>query len=227
MTESSKGTRHEVASTLLPPHWNRPPDYPQDLERDVVSDDLHYMIRPIVPEDAEGLVQFHRHLSPESRYLRFFSYHPALSAEEVECFTRLDYSRRLALVAVVGGDIIGVGRYEREPGSDEAEVAFVVADEFHRHGIATLLLDQLVVAARQRGITSFTAKTLWENHDMLSVFLQSGFDVVRTYDGGVVSLRFPIRQTSTSRLALAMRDAGRRVTPHEETRQPPGTHEAH
>jgi RimJ/RimL family protein N-acetyltransferase len=194
-----------------------PLEYPEDLERDVVAGGLQYMIRPILPEDAERLVEFHRQLSPESRYLRFFSYHPTLSPEEVEGFTCVDYSRRLALVALTDSRIIGVGRYERDPNTDEAEVAFVVADEFHGHGIATLLLDQLVVAARRRGITSFTANTMWENHDMLSVFLHSGFDVVRSFDGGVVSLRFPIRQTSTSCWTLAMRDATRRVTPHPDS----------
>jgi GNAT superfamily N-acetyltransferase len=215
MTEFTKRTPDDPTASLTPSQL--PPEYPKDLERDVVTDGLHYMIRPIVPADGERLVEFHRHLSPDSRYLRFFSYHPTLSSEEVERFTQIDYSRRLALVALADGELIGVGRYEREPGTDEAEVAFVVADAFHRHGIATLLLDQLVVAARQRGVTTFVATTMWENHDMLSVFLHSGFDVVRSFEGGVVSLRFPIRQTSTSRWALAMRDADRQVTPHADT----------
>ena len=205
---------HDKTTPRSLPGEHVPLEYPQDLERDVTSDTLHYMIRPIVPFDADRLREFHGRLSPESRYLRFFSYHPTLSPEEVETFTHVDYSRRLALVAVTGDRIIGVGRYDRQAGTDEAEVAFVVADEFHHHGIATLLLDQLVVAARCRGITSFVANTMWENHDMLSVFLHCGFDVLRSYEGGVVNLRFPIRQTATSRWSLAMRDATRRVTPH-------------
>jgi GNAT superfamily N-acetyltransferase len=194
---------------------HQPPDeYPSELERDVVAGDLRYQIRPIVPGDGGLLVAFHARLSPESRYLRFFSYHPVLSPEEVAGFTCLDYSRRLALLAVTDDRIIGVARYEREPATDRAEVAFVVADDVHRHGIATLLLDQLVVAARRRGITTFVAHTMWENHDMLSVFFHSGFDVLRTVDAGVVTLQFPIRQTTTSRWALAMRDADRQVSPH-------------
>ena len=201
-----------IAPSSGPQHF--PLEYPKDLERDVVAGDLHYRIRPIVPNDADALVEFHTCLSPESRYLRFFSYHPALSQTEVECFTHVDYSLRLALVAITDGKIIGVGRYDRQPGTDEAEVAFVVADEYHGHGIASLLLDQLVVAARRRGITTFLANTMWENHDMLAVFLHSGFDVVRSYDGGIVTLRFPIRQTAQSRRSLAMRDATRQVTTH-------------
>jgi GNAT superfamily N-acetyltransferase len=211
-TEVARTTKSERASKS--PQSHLPLEYPSDLECDVASDGLRYMIRPIVPDDAEALKVFHTHLSPYSRYLRFFNYHPALSPDEIRHFTCVDYSRRLALVAVVDDRIIGVGRFDRQPATDEAEVAFAVADDFHHHGVATLLLDQLVGAARCRGITSFVAHTLWENHDMLSVFLHSGFDVIRDIDGGVVTLRFPIRYSPGSRWALVLRDATRQVTPH-------------
>lgn len=215
MMESKKGSGDEFAAVSSRAH-PLPCEYPADLERDVVAGELRYRIRAIVPEDAQRLVVFHSRLSAESRYLRFFGHHPMLSPEEVANFTCVDYSRRMALVAVSGDRIIGVGRYEREPGTDRAEVAFVVADDVHRHGIATLLLDQLVVVARRRGITTFVAHTMWENHDMLSVFFGSGFDVLRRVESGVVTLQFPIRQTTTSRWVLAMRDADRQVTPHVE-----------
>jgi GNAT superfamily N-acetyltransferase len=214
MTEVGRDLQATCGTSL---HHSVPLEYPADLERDVVCGDLRYTIRPIVPDDADALIEFHDRLSPESRYLRFFGYHPALSREEVDRFTRVDYSRRLALVAVADGQIIGVGRYDRESGTDQAEVAFVVADEYHRLGIATLLLDQLVVAARCRGITAFVANTMWENHDMLGVFVHSGFDVLRHFEDGIVTLRFPIRQTASSRWALAMRDTTRHVSAHGES----------
>ena len=86
---------------------------------------------------------FHDHLSDRSCFLRFFSLHPHLSPKEVERFTHVDYENRLALVALVDDSIIGVGRYDREPESDVAEVAFVVADDYQHHGIGSLLLDEL------------------------------------------------------------------------------------
>ena len=119
-------------------------DYPSELERDVVSDGyLRYHVRPIRPDDAPRLVAFHNDLLPRSVFLRFFTFHTELSPKEVERFTCVDYVNRLALVAEIEDRLIAVGRYDSAPGDTEAEVAFVVADDFQHHGIGALLLDEL------------------------------------------------------------------------------------
>jgi GNAT superfamily N-acetyltransferase len=180
---------------------------------EVVADDgLRYSIRPIRPDDAEALAAFHARLSPRTCFLRYFSYHPVLSKDEVKRFTQVDYRDRMALVAATDGRIIGVGRYDRHTGTDEAEVAFVIADEYQNHGIGSLLLDLLATAARSRGIRAFLADTLYENQAMLDVFLHSGFPVRRETECGTVSLRFPIEPTTSSSRALAIRDSARRIT---------------
>ena len=182
--------------------------YPSGLEREVASSDgaLRFRLRPIRSDDAQRLVAFHDHLSDRSCFLRFFSLHPHLSPSEVERFTHVDYQNRLALVALLHDCIIGVGRYDRLPGSDVAEVAFVVADEYQHHGVGSLLLDELADAATERGIGTFVADTLHENHPMLDVFFHSGFDVTSHFEYGTVSLRFPLAPTLQSEAA---RDARR------------------
>ena len=203
--------------TAVPPSVGRagptdPVGYPRGLEREVTGDgNLRYRVRPIRPEDAKRLVAFHRHLSPHSVYLRFFSFHPELSEAEVSRFTTVDYEDRLALVALDGDRLIGVGRFDRAPGEAEAEVAFVVADEYQHHGIGTLLLDELVRAARQRGIDTFRADTLAENRPMLDVFHHAGFPVVSSMEYGTVTLRFPITLTGSYARALDAREARRRA----------------
>ncbi len=190
-----------------------PPAYPRDLEIAVVfSDGPRYSLRPIRPDDAVPLVEFHEHLSHRSTYLRFFTVHPALSAGEVERFTTVDYVDRLALVVETEGKLIAVGRFDRHAGTAEAEVAFVVADDYQHHGIGSLLLDELGRAARARGITTFLADTLCENKPMLDVFRHSGFEMSTDIDCGTVSLRFEIRLTDSYREALAMRDQARQIT---------------
>lgn len=168
-------------------------------------------VRPIRPADAVHLVDFHAALSAQSVYLRFFSFHRVLSAEEVERFTRVDYVDRLALVVELGGCLLGVGRFERLRGTDAAEVAFVVADAHQGEGIGTLLADDLARAAWQRGITTFVAETLAENSEMLEVFRGLGFPVTSAFAGGVVRVRFPIEPVEGYVESLARREEGRAV----------------
>jgi GNAT superfamily N-acetyltransferase len=131
-----------------------------------------------------GLVAFHSQLSPASVYRRFFSAKPTLTDDEVTRFTTVDYDDRVALVAELSGQLIGVARYERLAALHDAEVAFVVADEHQGRGIGTMLLEHLAAAARERGITRFVAETLADNRAMLSVFQDAGFDETsRSVDG--------------------------------------------
>lgn len=197
-------------------------NYPSELEQDVVSDgDLRYHVRPIRPDDGPRLEEFHHRLLPQSVFLRFFTFHPELSRKEVEHFVCVDYVNRLALVAELDDRLIAVGRYDGAPGETEAEVAFVVSDEFQHHGIGALLLDELAHAAWERGITSFRAETLCENRAMLDVFHHTGFQVTSSVEYGTVTLSFPIEPTDTYRESLAARQASRqcqrstRVTFHD------------
>ena len=191
-----------------------PAGYPHDLERDVAGDEgLRYHVRPIRPDDATRLVAFHRQLSPHSVYMRFFTFHPTLTDAEVARFTTVDYVDRLALVATVGDRLIAVGRFDRPATATEAEVAFVVADEYQHHGIGSLLLDELARAAWQRGVEVFRAETLAENSAMLDVFRHAGFPVTSGIEYGTVTLRFPIAPTDDYRAVLAAREATRQFPP--------------
>jgi GNAT superfamily N-acetyltransferase len=177
-------------------------------------------LRPIRPDDAGRLVEFHGRLSPQSVYHRFFFVHPRLSAPEIERFTHVDYEDRLALVALDGDRLVAVGRYERLPGTDEAEAAFVVADDFQHRGIATLLLEHLAAAAHQAGIETFVAQTLAENHEMLGVFMSSGFRVTTASEYGTVTVRFPIEPDDRYRSACADRRRGLEAPARHQERAP-------
>ena len=182
------------------------PGHLADLARDeqtVGGVTVH--LRPIRPDDAARLVEFHKGLSTRSVYRRFFFVHPSLSPAEVERFTHVDYVDRLAIVAVDDLRLVAVGRYERRSETTEAEVAFVVADEYQHDGIGTLLLEHLAEAAWRNGITTFVAETLAENRDMLRVFFDSGFPVTSTSESGTISVRFPIEPTDAYEAARASR----------------------
>jgi GNAT superfamily N-acetyltransferase len=188
--------RHEMRHTDAESHRHElqpPAHYPAELESECrMRDGASIWLRPICPDDAQLLTEFHEHLSDLSTYHRYFFLHPRLSSAEVEHLTHVDYLDRLALVCEDHGHLVAVGRYERLPGTREAEVAFVVADAYQHRGLGSLLLQRLVEAARDRGIETFTAETLAENRDMIDVFMSSGFPVTTTTEWGTVYLSFPI-----------------------------------
>src|SRR4051794_36797177 len=90
------------------------PHYPAHWEADVVlSDGGTAHLRPIRPEDADLLRAFYARLSAEAIYFRFFGPRPRLSDREVAWFTQVDYNDRVALVATIGDEMVGVVRYDR------------------------------------------------------------------------------------------------------------------
>lgn len=187
--------------------------YPHHWEADVVlADGGTVHIRPILPSDAEAHRAFFERLSPETRYYRFFSPKPHLTDAEVTHFTTVDFRDRVALVALLGDRIIAVARYDRLDSDgtggagDEAEVAFVIDDEHQGRGIGTLLLEHLAAAARENGISSFTAEVLPDNTRMLQVFHDAGFRTVDRFAGGVIRVVFPIAPTEESMAVMEHRE---------------------
>ncbi len=182
-------------------------DYPRHWEADVVlSDGGTARLRPIRADDADRLRRFHARLSRETVYNRFFAFRPVLSDADVARFTQVDHDHRAALVATLQDEIIGVVRYDRLDGTDDGEVAFVVEDAHQGRGLGPVLLEHLSAAARERGITRFTADTLPTNRAMLGVFRTAGFQVHRVLAEGYVELSFPISPTESSVSVMRARE---------------------
>lgn len=154
-------------------------------------------LRPIRPDDSDGLVAFYSRVSDESKYLRFFAPYPTLSDRDVKRFTEVDQDRRVAFVVTMHDQIIGVGRYDAVE-DDEAEVAFLVEDAHQGRGVAQLLLEHLSQAGRERGIARFTADVLPSNHRMMQVFREMGYQVAGRVEDGVQRLEFRIDPTESA-----------------------------
>ncbi|MDR6507829.1 GNAT family N-acetyltransferase [Arthrobacter oryzae] len=181
--------------------------YPEYWEADVVLRDggtAH--LRPIHPSDSDAVQAFHTGQSQTSIYMRFFAFKARLSSKELKRFTEVDYKDRVALVITIGGEILGIGRYDRLADPEEAEVAFNIADAHQGRGIGSILLEHLAAAARENGIRKFSAEVLPENRKMLMVFSDAGYDVKRHFDDGVVSLEFNIDPTEKSRAVMEARE---------------------
>ena len=188
-------------------HTSQPMDTDTAVDFDVLlTDGSTAHVRDIHPTDADALRVFHASLSFRSIVLRFFGPHPVLSDNEVERFTNVDGADRVALVVERAGRIVAVARYDRSPGGEEAEVAFVVQDEFQGRGLGTVLLEHLAVIARRHGIRRFIADTLSDNHRMLSVFREAGFARKYSRSSEVVQVVLDIAPSTEALEAADERD---------------------
>jgi acyl-CoA synthetase (NDP forming)/RimJ/RimL family protein N-acetyltransferase len=180
-----------------------PFDYPRDWEADVVlSDGGTVHLRPIVPSDADGLVALHGRLSERTRYFRYFGAYPRIPPRDLVRFSTVDHHDRVAFAALLGDDIVAVGRYERLDQGPSAEVAFLVDDQHQGRGLGSILLEHLAAAASESGLRRFVAEVLSENAAMVRVFRDAGYQVSRAIEEGVLHLEFDIDPTEES-LAVA------------------------
>ena len=138
-----------------PSSSTRPP--PWDV---ILTDGSTARVRPVSPDDIPGIAALHRRLSTETVRLRYFGAHPHLSEGELTRLVEREGPDHLALVAELAGQFVGVAQYDRIPGSDVAEVAFVVDDAHQGLGIGTLLLEYLASEGRRYGLRRFAADTL-------------------------------------------------------------------
>lgn len=177
-----------------------PFEYPRRWEADVVlADGRTAHLRPIVPDDADAIVSFHGKLSDETRYLRYFGAYPRIPERDLRRFTVVDHYNRVAFTALIGDEIVAVGRYERlDDHGPNAEVAFVVADAHQGRGLGSILLEHLAAAAAECGIERFVAEVLAENRAMARVFAEAGYQVSRELEQGTLHLEFNIDPTEES-----------------------------
>lgn len=181
-----------------------PAGYPSELtEHAYLDDGTALLFRAIRPDDDVRLERLFYRLSPQSLYLRFFSPMPRPNAAMIRRLANVDYVDRLALVAVVDDEIVGVARYDRlssvapagvQVRPKQAEAAVIVEDAWQGRGIATRLLWRLSSAAIARGIDTFTAAVLGQNRPMLGLLSVLGEAVEMQLSGGeyLVSLHLPL-----------------------------------
>ena len=144
-------------------------------------------VRPIRPEDIDLETEFARKLSKETRYNRFLGGGVGLTPEMLEKFTRIDFSRDMALIAtatIEGAETaIGVARYARLADHVSCEFAITIADSWQGCGIGRKLLAMLVDSARGHGVRRIIGDVLSTNTPMLRLARSQGFRIDWHPDG--------------------------------------------
>ena len=135
-------------------------------------------IRPIRPEDAEAHAALVGRLTPEDIRYRFFSQLRTLSREQIARMTQIDYDREIAIVAVRGGETVGVSRLVGQEGG-EAEFAVVVDPRMKGTGLGRHLMQRIIDWGRAKGVSVIAGQILSDNARMLAFIRGLGFELKR------------------------------------------------
>ena len=173
--------------------------YPARMEEVREIDSQRITFRPAKPVD-DRLIQEHFYQMDKTDVLnRFFSPRRSFFREDLEGMAQVDYIYNLSVVAVTGEvgfeKVIGLGMYIRVKGT-VAEVAFSVAKEWQAKGVATVLLEKITEAAREKGLTELMAYTKTSNTGMIKLFKKLPYRIDTVLEGDTVFLKCNFKTTS-------------------------------
>ncbi len=130
------------------------------------------------------MVKFHETLSDRSvyfRWLHMLGLSQRIAHEQLVGMCFIDYDREMALVTdyhnpqTEQNEIIGVGRLLKVHGTNEAEFAVLVTDQFQRKGLGTELLRRLIQYGHDEKLQRLTGNILSENQGMQEICKKLGF----------------------------------------------------
>jgi GNAT superfamily N-acetyltransferase len=167
------------------------------IDRLRLADGREVVVRPVLAFDAPAEQAFVRALSGLSRIRRFHVGLHELPASLLRAMTEVDHQDHVAIVAEAFDHdedeprIVADARYVREPGSDEAEFALAVADDWQGAGLGRALLRSLARHAARHGVRTLVGDVLHGNAPMFAVASGCGAQLAPSPDGaGVTRVRF-------------------------------------
>lgn len=161
-------------------------------------------LRRLALSDAEALHALVDRSSERSAYLRFFTGGTGTAHAYMDRLTSSAYKGH-ALVATVHDRLVAVAEYI-PAGDGSADLAILIDDAVHGHGLGTLLLEHLALDATERGVDTLVADVLAENRPMLGVLRDLGLQAEQHYDNGTVAVRIMARPTPRLLAGIEARD---------------------
>ena len=142
------------------------------------------LLRPVGLDDEPRFQQIFRSMSPESRYLSFFSGANPVPDAVVHSLANADGKAHIAWGILDASEddtplMAAAHAIRAEPDSKRAELALGVLDQYQAHGLSRLLISSVALSGRAQGITTLEAETLPENRKANSLFKALGGKVIR------------------------------------------------
>lgn len=142
------------------------------------------VVRPLEAGDEPAFRVFHDAIAETERFL---IKHRLIDAFQIgQWCSDLDYEKRLPLLAIVGGKIVGHATLHQRPGGWKRHIGTVdalVVPEYRGRGVLRALLCELVEVAQHGGLTKLEAEFNGERKNTIGSFRKCGFtELVRLPD---------------------------------------------
>ncbi len=158
--------------------------------RRTLTNGVQMVIRPLREEDAHGFTTFHEAISANERFL---IKHRLDDAGHIEAWCHnLDYEKRLPLIALADGQIVGHATLHQRPGGWKRHIGMVdalILPGFRGLGVLRGLLGELVEAARHAGLTRLEAEFNGERKNTVGSFARCGFTELLTLPDYLLDLQ--------------------------------------
>ncbi|HWM82727.1 MAG TPA: GNAT family N-acetyltransferase [Pseudolabrys sp.] len=144
-----------------------------------MRDGTRVLIRALRPQDAALYPDFIAHVTADDMRLRLFGPVREIGPEMIERLTHFDPAHAFALIAIdeASGHMLGVVRLHNDPDDRAGEFAVQVRSHLKGQGLGWMLMQQMIAAARQRGVRRIHGQVLRENVTMLQMCRELGFHV--------------------------------------------------
>ena len=149
-----------------------------------------FAIRQARAGDGDAIRQFLAGLSPQSRYLRFFTGAPSLGSAALRLLTGTCPGADV-VVAIEGGMVIGHAMAADTAGPRAGrvtEIGVVVTDARQHQGVGSALVRALAGRARSRGVSAITMDVLAENQAVLAMIARRWPDARYSGSGPYVTV---------------------------------------
>lgn len=155
-----------------------------------LKDGTEVVLRPMTPEDEEALHVFFE-LVPEEELLVLR--HNVRDRQTIHGWAhRLDYSRAIPLLALVGSEIVGDATLHRTSHGWKrhiGRVRIVVSPKFQNLGLATLMLNELVRLGHELGLEKLWAEVPLDAPKAIRACRNAGFGCKAVIEGLVKDIR--------------------------------------
>lgn len=152
--------------------------------RQTLTNGVQALIRTLQEDDGAAFTRFYEAIPGSERFL---IKHRLNGATEIEAWCHdVDYDKRLTLLALADGQVVGHATLHQRPGGWKRHIGMVDAlihPDFRGLGVLRALLGELVEAAGHAGLTRLEAEFNGERKNTIHSFIKCGFvELLRVED---------------------------------------------